>query len=197
MRPLPLDGVPPWRVTWWPDARKLVWTFHHALLDGRSITRILTAFQSRLLGNEDPGDLGLAFSQAPDPAQIDRALEFHRQAFARVEASLPEFARDTGGTPGQLCRSLGADVAARLEAAAARMESTAPTLVTWAWGQAVACAAGADAVVIGQVRSGPPQPGQAGFFMNTVPLVIHRAPSGPVLEQFAGVSATFVRYACG
>jgi hypothetical protein len=41
LQPLPLDGGLPWRISYVPDLGKLVWTVHHALLDGRSITKIL------------------------------------------------------------------------------------------------------------------------------------------------------------
>jgi|GEM_PF-1123693 len=185
--PFPLAGGLPWRAVLWPEARKLIWTFHHALLDGRSITKILRAFQARLSGMDEPGDLVLEIGSPRAPAEIAAAAEFHRRAFAEIEASQPEFPADQDNLPAHVHRSLGPEAAARIEAAALEMEVTAPTLLTWAWGQAVACAAGTDVVAVGQVRSGPPRPGQAGFFMNTVPLVIHRAargPAAPVLQEF-------------
>ncbi len=173
LQPFPLDGGLPWRAVLWPQARKLVWTFHHALLDGRSIAKILAAFQARLSEGQDPGELGWAAACVPGPDEIALAADFHRRAFAEIEAIEPEFPADSQTTPAQVHRSLGAETVARLEAAALRMDVTAPTLVTWAWGQAVARTAGAGTgAVVGQVRSGPPRPGQAGFSMNTVPLAI-------------------------
>lgn len=185
-QPLPLDGGPPWRAKLWPDARKLVWTFHHALLDGRSIAAILHAFQVRLAGDE-PGPLSLAISEPPEPAEIAAAEEFHRQAFSELDAHSAEFPADEKSGPVRIHRSLGREMAENLEAAAAALEVTAPSLLTWAWGQAVATAAGAPAVVIGQVRAGARQDGCAGFTMTTVPLVISRAQAGPVapvLQEF-------------
>ena len=137
---------------------------------------------------EEPGDLELAVCSPPAPAEIAAAAEFHRRAFAEIEAAQPEFPADRKNLPAHVHRCLGPEAAARIESAALQMEVTAPTLLTWAWGQAVACAAGTDAVAVGQVRAGPPRPGQAGFFMNTVPLAIRRAAPGPAL-RFSKISA--------
>lgn len=175
LQPLPLDGGLPWRISFWPDLGKLVWTFHHALLDGRSIIKILRASQSLLNGSaESPAPLKHAVWIPPDPAEITEAAAFHRRAFSTLERLIPEFPLDQTGVPAQVRRSLGTESAAAIESAARELEVTAPTLVTWAWAQAVARASGAAAVAIGQVRSGPPNPTQAGFSMNTVPLVISR-----------------------
>lgn len=179
-KPFRLNGACPWRVVAWPDAGKLVWTFHHALLDGRSIATILRAFQNILTDFDDPGRLDLAVAPAPDDDDVATAERFHRTAFSKVESSQPEFPADISSEPTCVRCCLGAETAIKLEAAALRMEATAPTLLTWAWGQAVACASGQDAVAVGQVRAGAPTPGQAGFTMNTVPLVIDRATQGPV-----------------
>jgi amino acid adenylation domain-containing protein len=187
LQPLLVNGGLPWRAVLWPAARKLVWTFHHALLDGRSITSILRSFQARLIGADDPGDLELANRPPASADEVAEALDFHQSAFARLENLQPEFPADQGKTPARVHRCLGVEMVTRIESVARRMETSSPTLVTWAWGQAVATAAGADAVAVGQVRAGPPTPGQAGFTMNTVPLVIPRtAPesAAKVLSDF-------------
>ncbi len=184
---LELEGGLPWRVTFCPSERRFVWTFHHALLDGRSITKIFRAFQARLTGNHVPEALELAVSQLPTATEIETAAAFHRREFARIEPALPEFYQDQGGGPVRLQRSLGAEAVILLDHAALAMDVTAAALLTWAWGQAVSCAAGVDAVLVGQVRSGPPQPSRVGFSMNTVPLVIDRAAEvllKPVLQDF-------------
>lgn len=177
--PLPLETGLPWRAVIWPEAGKLIWTFHHALLDGRSITRILSAFQARLVGGEVPPSLGLTVFSPPTPEDVAAAEEFHRVAFASLKAFSLDFPADSGTGPSQVSCRLGSDIAARIESRAAVLQVTAATLLTWAWGQAAATAAGVDAVAVGQVRSGPPKPDQAGFSMSTVPLVISRAKSGP------------------
>ena len=181
--PLPLDGGLPWRLVIWPDCKKLVWTFHHALLDGRSLTKILGKFQGILRGEAESGNLDLTEFNHPDPEEILAAERFHRAAFRTIEASTLEFPADSGGAAAQVTRELGQDVAAALESCAGSMQVTAATLITWAWGQAVAAASGAAAVALGQVRSGPPRPRQVGFFMNTVPVVVRRVTAGPLQQE--------------
>ncbi|MEO8615847.1 MAG: amino acid adenylation domain-containing protein [Luteolibacter sp.] len=176
----PLIGGLPWRVVVWPDARKLIWTFHHALLDGGSIAKILRAFHARLIDADDPGDMELALLAPPGPEEIQQATEFHRRAFAGVDAFQLEFPGEENA-PASVSRCLGHETVTQIEAVALSMEITVPTMITWAWGQAVARTAGAEMVAVGQVRSGPPLHGQAGFSMNTVPLVIPRAASGPAI----------------
>ena len=69
-------------------------------------------------------------------------------------------------------RFLGADFRNRLESLALAIESTAATLLIWAWGQALAEATGTDAVIVEQVRCGAPQEATAGFTMLTLPVRI-------------------------
>ncbi len=180
LQSLPLNGGQPWRAVLWPEMRKLVWTFHHALLDGRSIAAIIRSFQANLDGNAPPVDLGLAVAAMPTRNEIAAALEFHRSEFSAVKPCEPEFPSDEDGVPACVQSTLGVEMVARLESAAKRMEVTAATVLTWAWGQVIASAAGVKAAAVGQVRSGPPTPGLAGFTMNIVPLVIDRAQPGKV-----------------
>src|SRR6478672_6435711 len=58
VQPLLVPGNVPWRVAYWPHDRRWVWTFHHALLDGRSISRILHGFFRTLNDGAPPGQLG-------------------------------------------------------------------------------------------------------------------------------------------
>jgi len=185
-RALRLDGGRPWRALYWPSAGKLVWTFHHALLDGRSITAIVRAFRDHLCGKE-VSPLSLKEWTSADPAQIDAAQAHYRSALSKVDEGVLEFPGDASGRPCALRRKLGKRIAEGLEKMAASIDSSAATLVTWAWGQAVLRASGLPSTTIGQVRSGAPQPGCAGFSMNTLTVVVERAGAGPldpVLRQF-------------
>ncbi len=186
-QPFDIERGLPWRAVLWPEARKLVWTFHHALLDGRSMASVVRAFSARLSHGGDPGELGLILHEPPTPGEIAAATEYHRSAFAGLEAARMVFPQDGEGGYCRARRTLGEDAANRLEVLADRMEVTPATLLTWAWGQVAARTAGVDAVAVGQVRSGEPKPGRAGFSMNTVPLVIQRHDQGPlvpVLQEF-------------
>lgn len=174
-RALLVPATAPWRVAWWPEARKFIWTFHHALLDGRSIARVVQNFLTRL-GGGAAAPLALAEWQPPTPAAVALAEEIFRVTLANLER---------GGSPVESIdrsaakRVLGRELAQDLAAAAAANDFSPAAALTWAWGQALASCAGADAVLVEQVRSGPPQPGTAGFTMNTLPVLIHPGTSLP------------------
>jgi hypothetical protein len=174
LRPLLAPHEVPWRAVYWHEARRFTWTFHHALLDGRSIARILRGFLERL-GGRHADDLVRSEWREPSPEMIARACRMFREMAVIPEPAAMEFPPEPTG---QAFRGLGKDFATRLESLAAAMEVTAATILTWAWGQALAEATGTDAVLVEQLRAGAPQPGTAGFTMNTLPLVIHRAAPG-------------------
>ena len=168
-RPLLAPHEVPWRAVYWPEEGRFIWTFHHALLDGRSITRVLRDFLERLAGG-NPEPLAVAEWRAPTAESLALAERiFREEAVSPIEMRFPD------GAAGPAVRCLGNDFAQRLESLAAAMEVTAATLLTWAWGQALVEISGVDTVVVEQLRAGAPQSGTAGFTMNTLPVPIHRA----------------------
>jgi hypothetical protein len=181
LQPLLIPGACPWRVTYWPNDRRFVWTFHHALLDGRSISRILDGFLKCLHTGIPPQPLRLTTWQPPDPQTAATAGGLLREEFKAIPMPPPESLVTEAVSKAARC--LGNGFAARLESSAAGLQVTVPTLLTWAWGQAVAQASGTTAVAVEQVRCGAPQAGTAGFCMNTLPLVIHRANHRPLADQ--------------
>jgi thioesterase domain-containing protein len=74
LRGFPADGEVPWRVTCWPAARRWVWTFPHALLDGRSVARVLRGFLRRLGGGAGD-ELPLAAWKPADEAERKAAFQ--------------------------------------------------------------------------------------------------------------------------
>lgn len=182
-RPILSPGVVPWRVVCWPQARKLVWTFHHALLDGRSIARVLQELLTRLRG-----DRGNKLHRSEWLLPTDSSLAIARELFM----NWPEVPSPSVGdlkSDGPVHRSLGPDIAAQLEARAVAMQTSAATLVIWGWGQALTAISGADSVLVEQVRAGAPQPGTAGFTMNVLPLVIHRERNGLLGDTLKSLQA--------
>ncbi len=169
---LPLDGGCPWRVVYCGRERKLLWTFHHSLLDGRSVMRIVQVFLAHLAGVSEIPGLSHGRWTPPCDDEVEAALRYHREAFAGVDRWLPEFPHSSTKARAVCVKSLGAPILGKLPQLARELDLTVATIVTWAWGQALMAAAGAQAVVVGQVRAGPPFPGSAGFTMNTVPLVL-------------------------
>lgn len=182
LRPLLAPHQVPWRAVYWHEARRFIWTFHHALLDGRSIARILHGFLQRVNG-EDADDLARSEWREPSPQTIARAQRMFLEMAAVPESA--EFELSVGPA----VRCMGIDFAARLGSLATTMKVTAASLLTWAWGQALAEATGTDAVLVEQLRAGAPQPGTAGFIMNTLPLVIHRAAAGEVEQSLRELRA--------
>ena len=171
-RPLLLAREVPWRAVFWPAHGRFVWTFHHALLDGRSITRIVRAFLDRVEGRP-AGHLPLSQWRPPDGETKALADDWFRRMFR------PDVSSGTIG-PGyppadvSAVRCLGPDFLKRLEALARDLEFTVPTILIWAWGQAVIAVSEGEAVIVEQVRAGAPQPGTAGFTMTLLPLKIAR-----------------------
>lgn len=182
LRPLLVPNALPWRVTYWPNERRLIWTFHHALLDGRSIARILYRFLKCLHDGKAPDHLPITTWLQPDAQTRAKAKQFFSDEFAGLNqiepASSPQFYAGK-----KAVRCLGSDFAARLETYADSLEVSAATILTWSWGQVIAHASGTDAAVVEQVRCGSPQVGKAGFSMNTLPLAIWRATADPVGRQ--------------
>lgn len=165
-RPILFPATTPWRATYWPASRRLVWTFHHALLDGRSIARVLRSFLLRLQGMPAES-LALARWQPPNCAAIEAATHHFRGKYPSGGILSPDAA-----SPGPATRQLGGDFLARLETLAAAEGVTAASAIIWAWGQALAKSSDASTVLAEQVRSGPPLPGTAGFTMNTLPVFV-------------------------
>lgn len=175
-RPLLAAHEVPWRVVYWPTTGRFLWTFHHALLDGRSITTILRSFLARLAGN--PAEpLALAEWHSPTAAALALAERMFREDFPPPSLEEPLLNEADEG-PARRC--LGDTFRARLAATALALEVTPATLLIWAWGQALADASGTDAVIVEQVRSGAPQKDTAGFTMHTLPVAIPRAADGDI-----------------
>lgn len=175
-RPLLIDGCVPWRACFASVESRFLWTFHHALLDGRSIAGILRAFLIRLAGGEAE-ILKLSVWKDPLPDEVEKAAGIFRRA-GKILPSEDFSVKPELMETGPAMRCLGLDFAERLETLAVRLDVTAATLLTWSWAQAVAAAAGVSAVMVEQVRCGRSQPGTAGFSMVTLPLVIARSGEG-------------------
>jgi len=171
----------PWRATYWPKAGRFIWTFHHALLDGRSMTKILSAFFKRLAG--DPSEvLPIAHWHAPSQEVIAQAARRFIDEFAELE-EIRWAPADVHSPSAAAVRVLGQHLTERLESGAAAMEVNVPTLLIWAWGQALIQSFKVSKVIVEQLRAGAPQAGTAGFTMNTLPVLIHLEKSNGISDQ--------------
>ena len=164
----------PWRAIYWPQDGRFLWTVHHALLGGRSITAVLRAFITRLAGGEAE-ELALSKWHPPSAEVIARARKMFQEDFP---VSAPVFSQSDNSSGDLAVRHLGEAFREKLEQTSADLEVTAATVLIWAWGQALAESSGVESVVVEQVRSGAPQPSTAGFVMHLLPVLIFRAVEG-------------------
>ncbi|MBB5928532.1 non-ribosomal peptide synthase/polyketide synthase [Streptomyces echinatus] len=170
-----------------PDAVRVVWTFHHVLLDGWSVFHVLSdvmAAHAALARGERPRLPGrrpfadyAAWLAARDTG---RATEHWRGALAAVNGPTP-LPYDRRPAPGETARSgswlsrrLGAEETRRLKEFARRHHLTLNTLVQGAWALLLARWSGERDVCFGTTVSGRPAdlPGAdtiTGLFITTLP----------------------------
>jgi len=184
-----------------PADHRLVWTFHHILLDGRSFVPLLDEvfadYAALRAGRETdfprrrPYREFIAWLDGVDGAAAER---FWRERLAGVGESTPlPLDRGAPAEPvsgGRLDRQtviLPPDVVAALRRQAARHDLTLNTLVQGAWAILVRRYTGATDVVFGVTRAGrrgtvPDSDDIIGNFINTVPLRATMADGGSVLD---------------
>ena len=179
-----------WRLTWFqlgPRQSVLVWTFHHAMLDGRSFTMLLQealdCYSAKTRGFAEKTET------ACPPAFADHCLALARQDHS---SGLQHFAKhlkgfdqanriDLGDRPEatkprrkhQIDRQVPPAFAKDLIAKAEAADVTVATLVMAAWGIVVARCSNSLEAVIGVTRSGrhlvPRANEMAGCLINTLP----------------------------
>ena len=175
----------PWTAHYWPAQRRLIWTFHHALLDGRSIARVLENFLHHL-ADRASSPLPLATWRRPGPEEVDAAKTYFQTLRPHLtRPSFPDSMLDlqeqgASSEPRPAIRHLGRDFAETLNnQIASHPTLSVPSLLIWTWGQSLCELAKVDSVVVEQVRCGPRVTKNdvacAGFTMTTFPILIHRA----------------------
>ena len=192
-----------------PDEWRVQWTFHHLLLDGWSLPRVL----DEVLGFEADARAGRE-THRPRPRpfrdyvlwlrQQDAAAaeSFWRGRLAGVEAPTPlgidrpapAGAPDEPGRWAEETVHLPAADMAALAALARRARVTPGALGQGAWALLLARYSGQDDVVFGAVVSGRPAelPGveeMVGMFINTVPVRVRVDEDAPLLPWIAELHA--------
>ncbi len=170
------------------DRVRLVWTFHHVLLDGWSAAQVfeevceryaaLTAGHQLRLPERRPFGDYLRWLAEQD---TDRAEHYWRTTLAGFQAptELPRDRRPAEAHRASSCASvrmaLDADVSARLRETAQQAGLTLNTVVQGAWALLLSRYGGGEDVVFGTTVSGRPadMPGvtsMVGLFINTLPV---------------------------
>ncbi len=199
---------PLWWLTlihWSSGVTTCVWTFHHALLDGRSHARVWNEacrLHHALRAGSEPhpeSTLPVArrFSEFVEwlsawPGESEIAIQYWRNRLAGFSEAvdLPTLSTelDSGsdsGPPTALTRVLSEETMTRLKSGAERFGVSLNTLVQGAWILALARYNGVDDVVIGTTRacrhwtSETPSE-RVGLFINTVPFRGNAAPDRTV-----------------
>jgi amino acid adenylation domain-containing protein/non-ribosomal peptide synthase protein (TIGR01720 family) len=197
-----MDVVPlqRWHLFRWGAADfRLVWTFHHALLDGRSFPLVLDEVFARYDTPDAPEPATqrpyadfIAWHQArdlgPSESHWRAKLAGFRAPTQLAVDSLPDVTEAHGQADAQI--SLEADVTYELRAAAEHWSVTVNTLVQGAWAILLSRYSGEADVCFGATRAGRAgtiegADAMVGLFINTVPVrvqVENAAPLGPWLS---------------
>ncbi|MEU2060470.1 non-ribosomal peptide synthase/polyketide synthase [Streptomyces sp. NPDC013455] len=173
------------------DRVRLVWTFHHVLLDGWSAAQVfdevceryaaLTSGRRPRLPERRPFADYLRWLAGRD---TDRAERYWRATLAGFQAptELPRDRRPAdahrASSSGSVRMTLGPDVSARLRETAQRAGLTLNTVLQGAWALLLSRYGGGTDVVFGTTVSGRPAelPGvtsMVGLFINTLPTRVH------------------------
>ncbi|MFI0817472.1 non-ribosomal peptide synthase/polyketide synthase [Streptomyces sp. NPDC021098] len=182
------------------DEVRLVWTFHHVLLDGWSAAQVfdevceryaaLTTGRGAVVPTRRPFREYLGWLGEQDTAEAER---FWRGALAGFTAPT-ELPRDRPAAEAHRTASsgshrvtLGAEESARLREVAQRNGLTMNTVVQGAWGLLLSRYSGTDDVAFGTTVSGRPAalPGveaMVGVFINTIPTRVRVDGRSPLMS---------------
>ncbi|MEU0005142.1 non-ribosomal peptide synthase/polyketide synthase [Streptomyces sp. NPDC006314] len=191
-----------------PDRVRLVWIFHHVLLDGWSVAQVfdevceryaaLTAGRRPQVPERRPFGDYLRWLAGQDTARAER---YWRETLAGFPAptELPRDRRPAeahhGSSSGSVRMTLDAAVSGRLRETAQRAGLTVNTLLQGAWALLLSRYGGGDDVVFGTTVSGRPAelPGvtaMVGLFINTLPTRARVDGRRPLLDWLRELQAT-------
>ncbi|MFF2073697.1 non-ribosomal peptide synthase/polyketide synthase [Kitasatospora sp. NPDC058162] len=210
-RPLALDRAPLLRlqlIRLGADGIRVVWTFHHVLLDGWSVFHVLAdvlAAHAALTAGEAP-DLPerrpfadyVSWLAARRARDTGAAAEHWRSVLAGFAAptALPYHRRpapgDTARSGQWLSHRLSEEETARLQDFARRHRLTLNTLVQGAWALLLARRSGEDRVCFGTTVSGRPadlagSDGIIGLFITTLPALVAVDGTRPCADWLRGL----------
>ncbi|MET0409782.1 MAG: amino acid adenylation domain-containing protein, partial [Polyangiaceae bacterium] len=175
------------------ERHELIWTYHHALMDGWSSARLIEEVLAHYLGEPPAGEPArygdyIRWLGAQDAAVSEA---FWRSELADVDeptllaATLER--RGSGSGYEQLATELGVDATRALVRFAQAERVTVNTLVQGAWALVLAQYTGQSRVLFGATMAGRPAslPGvesMLGLFINSLPLVAQPRASARVGE---------------
>lgn len=181
------DGIDPtmglgWRVVLFDlggGRARMLWTIHHALIDGTSIEILLDELWGMLTGRPPPAALPPQFSDLLAARELDLAAA--QAAFAdmlsdtTIAAPFPQAMQGQQGAMRNLAAALPEEATERLRDACRRIDVTPLNAVQAAWAMVLArwtarCGAAFGVVEAGRPKSGTDQ--ATGCFISTVPFQV-------------------------
>ncbi|MFJ6694630.1 amino acid adenylation domain-containing protein [Streptomyces sp. NPDC091272] len=186
-----------------PERHRVVWTVHHMLVDGWSLSAVLASELVTLWAN------GADASQLPQVVPVRAYLEWSaaqdknaaREAWQKELAGIDEATRlgpadreRASALPATLSGELPADLTAAVTAVAHARGLTMNTVVQGCWAVALGRLTGRQDVTFGAVVSGRPEelPGverMVGAFLHTLPVRVSLEPSLPFDAMLADLQA--------
>ncbi len=177
---------------------RMLWTFHHALLDGRSFPIVLrelfATYEALRDGLQDGPTLAprrpyyeyIEWLRTQDLTQAETFFREKLKGF-RAPTSLPSSAAGTGGSWGVAQCSLSEELTKKLADFAHASGVTVNTLLQGAWALLLYHHSGEEDVVFGATRAGRASTlndadAPVGLFINTLPMRIPVRPNAPVRE---------------
>lgn len=199
---LALNGEVLWRATLivWADAQSvLVLTLHHAIVDGRSMARMVRELLVFLHDGALPSaaadtiSFGGFCEALPDAVHDAKEAETYFKTYlsdaetAGVLTLPSEGNADTTAVrKRQITRRMDVDQGAQMRDAAGRSGARMANLIQAAWGVLLSRWQGADIVTFGMVRSGrhavPGSIDAVGCLINTLPACVRLAPERTVFQ---------------
>jgi non-ribosomal peptide synthase protein (TIGR01720 family) len=193
MAQAPLSRVAVWRLT--PGCHRVLWTTHHAIIDGWSVPLVFRSLLDSYAGGELRGEPAARtfknYVQWLGKQDEAGAKAYWRARLAPQEAPCiiaPDVRHAPSSQPAQVQLKLEADQTARLEALARTVGVTPYSLVQCAWAYVLHTYTGLGRVCFGSVNSGRPAQlagadATVGPFINTLPVTLE-VDAGQPLRQW-------------
>jgi amino acid adenylation domain-containing protein/non-ribosomal peptide synthase protein (TIGR01720 family) len=187
------------------DAWRVLWTWHHLLLDGWStqivLGEALARYDARARGvarelpRRRPYSDYLAWLARQDSGPLEAFWRARLSGFrepTRLGVDLPAPGDGEGGDLAEQRRTLGTGVVALLAETARRLKVTVGTVALGAWAILLSRYSGDDDVLFGATVSGRSAPvegiaSMVGLFINTLPVRVAIDPARPLGAWLAGL----------
>jgi len=182
------------------DGSAVLWTFHHAHLDGRSIERVLEEVVSIVLGRSvegPPADPAVHVAAALDEALLQAGRAYLAEALAELREPTPmPIGPGRGAGDRERHVRIRPEVLLPLAPLGERFQFTWATVMHVAWALVLAQRANRSDVVFGSTRACrnlvPASRDAVGCLINTVPFFVALDPRERVVELMARMRAQSV-----